>query len=381
MRDLTVVINGGGMVGAASALAFAKAGAYVKLFESHPPKLEGQTNDWDLRISSVNLANWQWLRSLGVNEVIAHSKVRDYQRLTVTTQSGKSLTFDASEVDQASLGVMVENNALQTALWQCLRDYENVELVTEQRINSLNTHDRTVELTHGERCSFDVLLGCDGANSIIAQLIHTAYRGWDYDQRCLLANVELEQPVASETWEVFRPQGPYALLPLSNNKACLIDYDKRADIRSLQHDKAALQTHLTQLFEPHIGPFQLIKAASFPLQRKHALTYCSYGCVALLGDSAHSIHPMAGQGVNLGFADIRCLLNELSNKPVTPALNAYEKQRKFENAKMMRLMDALQISWRSSNPIARLLADASLSAARAPILKHFLIKQAIGEIE
>ena len=186
---------------------------------------------------------------------------------------------------------------------------------------------KTVRLTNDEHIPFDLLLGCDGANSVIAKLSNIAYRGWDYDQRCLLANVELEQPIEPETWEVFRPQGPYALLPLSDTKACLIDYDERASIRALQHDESALQKHLCSVFEPRVGKFRVIKAASFPLQRKHALYYTSNGCIALLGDSAHSIHPMAGQGVNLGFADIQCLVSELSNKPVIQALNAYEKQR------------------------------------------------------
>lgn len=379
MQDLTVVINGGGMVGAASALAFAKAGACVKLFESNPPSLDNQNNNWDLRISSVNAANWQWLLSLGIHGVIDPGKVKDYQRLTVTTQSGRSLTFDASEVGLTSLGVMVENNALQSSLWQCLRDYDNVDFVTEQRIDSLDSQQKTVRLTNNELIPFDLLLGCDGANSIIAKLSSIGYRGWDYDQRCLLANVELEQPIEPETWEVFRPQGPYALLPLSDTKACLIDYDERASIRALQHDESSLQKHLYTVFEPRVGKFRVIKAASFPLQRKHALNYTSNGCIALLGDSAHSIHPMAGQGVNLGFADIQCLVSELSNKPVFQALNAYEKQRKFENAKMMRLMDALQISWRSAHPLARFIADVSLNAAKAPLLKNFLIKQAIGD--
>jgi 2-octaprenyl-3-methyl-6-methoxy-1,4-benzoquinol hydroxylase len=166
---------------------------------------------------------------------------------------------------------------------------------------------------------------------------------------------------------------------LSDTKACLIDYDERASIRALQHDESALQKHLCSVFEPRVGKFRVIKAASFPLQRKHALNYTFNGCIALLGDSAHSIHPMAGQGVNLGFADIQCLVSELSTQPVSLAVSAYEKQRKFENAKMMRLMDALQISWRSTHPLARFIADVSLTAAKAPLLKNFLIKQAIGD--
>lgn len=378
MRDLTVIINGGGMVGAAAALACAKTGAKVKLFESNPPTFNNQTKEWDLRISSVNATNWQWLLSLGINDFINTNKVKSYQRLTVATQSGQSVTFDANEVGLPSLGVMVENKTLQSALWQSLERFDNVELVTGSRIFSLNSQANTVRLSNDTEVGFDLLLGCDGAQSFIAKLSNMTYRGWDYDQRCLLANVELEHSVAPETWEVFRPQGPYALLPLSDKKACLIDYDKKSVISERQQDKSALEEHLRRLFEPHIGAFSLLNAASFPLQRKHALQYSAYGCIALLGDSAHSIHPMAGQGVNLGFADIQCLTDELSKRSVYQAVEAYEKQRKFENAKMMRLMDALQITWRSTNPIARVFSSVSLNAARLPLVKRFLLKQAIG---
>ncbi|MDV6315472.1 FAD-dependent monooxygenase [Idiomarina sp. HP20-50] len=380
MKELSVVINGGGMVGASAALALAQKGCFVTLLEPRPPS-PNKNNDpeWDLRISSVNNSNWQWLLALGIGDCIREQRVFGYQQLTVTSLGGHRMSFNANEVDLPQLGVMVENNALQQALWAKLRALKNVRLVTDKTLDEVDVNSRSVVLSQGEIVNYDLLLGCDGANSIVAKLAGFHYRGWDYDQRCLLANVSLEKPIEPETWEVFRPQGPYALLPLTEQQACLIDYGIRDNINSLEKDKKALEAHLEETFSPHIGDFRVLKSASFVLQRKHAKNYVKAGSVALLGDAAHSIHPMAGQGVNLGFSDVRCLIEALLQKSQDSALVEYESTRRGENAKMMRVMDAIQLGWRSSNPILQIATAASLKVAAVPWVKRWVLQQAVGE--
>jgi len=381
MKQLSVLINGGGMVGAAAALALAQKGAQVTLLEPNPPEVENNTYpEWDLRISSVNSNNWRWLSGLGISDSIRQTRVFDYQRLTVTSMSGQSMTFRADEAGLSKLGVMVENNALQQALWAKLKTLDNVNLCIGQTLKQFDAQLKGAVLSKGDTLHYDLLLGCDGANSEVAKLAGIHYRGWDYDQRCLLANVSLEKPIEPETWEVFRPQGPYALLPLTEQQACLIDYGIRDDINRLEKDKKSLEAHLRTTFSPHIGDFCLLRSASFSLQRKHAKSYVKAGSIALLGDAAHSIHPMAGQGVNLGFADVRCLAEVLQqNSQTAAALSQYEKIRQGENAKMMRMMDAIQFGWRSSNPIMQFATTASLKLAGVPWVKRWLLKQAIGE--
>lgn len=381
MEQVSVLINGGGMVGAAAALALAKEGADVTLFEPKPPVThdEGHQPDWDLRISSVNNRHWEWLLSLGVGEVIRSQRVFDYDQLTVTAMGGLQLSFHANEIARTRLGVMVENNALQQALWAQLRTYNNVRLRTQETLTELDLSARTAVTTQGDTMNFDLLLGCDGAQSPIAQLAGVGYRGWDYDQRCLLAIVRVNEPLPAETWEVFRSQGPYALLPLTDGKACLIDYDLRDSVNRLERNQAELQAQLEQTFSPHIGEFELLKSASFPLQRKHANRYVTANSVVLLGDSAHSIHPMAGQGVNLGFEDVRYLIDALKAHPRQTALTYYEKTRQRENAKMMRMMDCLQIGWRNTHPLMRLTTKLSLTVASVSVIKRWLLRQAMGE--
>lgn len=381
MEQVSVLINGGGMVGAAAALAFAKEGADVTLLEPKPPAIQGADAqpDWDLRISSVNNSHWEWLLSLGVGEFIRSQRVFDYDQLSVTAPGAHQLSFHASEVACERLGVMVENNALQQALWTQLRTHNNVSIRLRETLTELDCSARTAVTSQGDALNFDLLLGCDGAHSKVAQLAGVGYRGWDYDQRCLLAIATVKNSLPAETWEVFRPQGPYALLPLTDGKACLIDYGLRDSVHKLERNPTALQAQLKQTFSPHIGEFELLKSASFPLQRKHANRYVTANSVVLLGDSAHSIHPMAGQGVNLGFADVRCLIEALKAKPQTTALKAYETTRQRENAKMMRMMDCLQIGWRSTHPLMQLTAKLSLSLASVSVIKRWLLRQAMGE--
>lgn len=380
MKQLSVLINGGGMVGAAAALALAQKGAYVTLLEPRPPSADTSTDpDWDLRISSVNNSNWEWLLSLGIGACLRQQRVFDYQQLTVTSLGGQSLSFHANEAGLTKLGVMVENNALQLALWTQLDTLKNVNLRTGESLDKLDTWSKTAVLSEGDTLNYDLLLGCDGANSKVAQLADFSYRGWDYDQRCLLANVSLEKAIEPETWEVFRPQGPYALLPLTEQQACLIDYGIRDDINRLEKDNKALEEHLKETFSPHIGDFRLLKSASFPLQRKHVKSYVKAGSIALLGDAAHSIHPMAGQGVNLGFADVRCLTAALQKSSQVFALAEYENTRQGENAKMMRMMDAIQFGWRSTSPIMQFATTASLKVAGVLWVKRWLLQQAVGK--
>lgn len=335
------VINGGGMVGAAAALALAEQGHAITVVDVQLP--ESDEASWDLRISSVNQHHWSWLLSLGIGQTINQGKVKPYTQLSVATQWGDSMRFSAADAQLPQLGVMVENNALQQALWDVLSHHPRVTLKVPARITQFELSQRTVTLDSGERCSYDILIGADGANSAVARAMGCSYRGWDYGQRCLLANVGLSQPLAAETWEVFRPEGPFALLPLTDNQACLIDYRSSTEIRQISADDKILTAALQKTFGEYIGDFELLRHASFPLQRKHALRYTDNRGVVLMGDAAHTIHPLAGQGVNLGFADIRSWLD------LNGDMTAYEHARKTQNQRMMRAMDVINWGFRSQS--------------------------------
>jgi len=362
------VINGGGMVGASAALALATHGERVTLIDAQP---EAQTSDeWDLRISSVNDNHWQWLLSLGIGDDLNHKQL-PYQRLSVTTIAGTQLSFTAADAGAEQLGVMVENNNLQAALWKCCQRHAAIEFKAPAQVTDFDLPNQRLTLDDGEQLNYDVLIGADGANSAVARAAAIGYRGWDYGQRCLLANVTLEQPFEAETWEVFRPKGPYALLPLTSNTACLIDYRSAAEINSISSDADTLISELTKTFGDMIGDFQLQRYASFPLQRKHALEYHKGHSLILMGDAAHTIHPLAGQGVNLGFADVRSWLD------CGQAVKRYQQQRQQQNARMMRAMDLVNVSFRSSSKPINWLLRGGFSIIERTALKSLLLGSAM----
>ncbi|RUO59461.1 FAD-dependent oxidoreductase [Pseudidiomarina insulisalsae] len=373
-----VVIVGGGLVGASAAVAAVRDGHQVTLLElGQSPDQTPASESWDLRISSVHDNNVDWLASLGVWHAVNRARFFDYQALSVTTRDRQTVEFEASEVGAERLGVMVENDALIRACWQVLRTSPQVNLLAQCQVTSYQLGSQQLVLSDGQTLAYDLLIGADGTHSQVAKAAGIGMRGWDYDMRCLLAIADVEQPLPAKTWEIFRAEGPYALLPLGKHLACLIDY--RAEQTWRGADDSVIADELQQTFTPHIGDFRLQKSASFPLRRQRALRYTDGHHVALVGDAAHSIHPLAGQGVNLGFVDVQCLLTELGQKPVADALLAYERQQMKTNQQMMRMMDAIHVGFRSRHLFSRLAVAVGLGAvANVAPLKRQIIQAAMG---
>ncbi len=375
-RLMQCVVIGGGMVGAAAALALARAGQQVVVVEAGPAVRSDTA--WDLRISSVHQQNVNWLTGLGAWGQVPDHKKLAYDELSVETRDGQLLSFNATEIQQPALGGMVENKALQEALWQCLEAFPSVRLLSQTKVTQIDWEGKLVQLDTDEHVAFDLLIGADGANSQVAQLAGIGRLGWDYDMRCLLATVTTEQALPTTTWEVFREQGPYALLPLSAHEACLIDYRANQTWLELEQQQQ-VEAELRAQFETQVGAFELHRYASFPLRRQRALSYHAHDCMALIGDAAHSIHPLAGQGVNLGFADVQALVSVLSNTAVAAALPAYQRQRLAANQRMMRAMDAIHWGFSSRHYGVRGAIAAGFALVhQVPVLKKALIREAIG---
>lgn len=375
---MQIVVVGGGMVGAAAALSLAQDGHAITLVEAGAGIHLSPTEQWDLRISSVHQGNVHWLQQLGVWGALPTTKWLAYEQLSVRTVSGVQLNFAASEVAAPALGAMVENLSLQNALWQQLQQQPRVKLLPQQRIEHFVTAEQRLQID-GQWHHYDLLIGADGANSQVAQQAGIGQRGWDYDMTCLLAMATTEQAVPAATWEVFRHCGPYALLPLTSHQVCLIDYRSQSEWQALTGD-AAVAAELARVFEPHIGAFSLAQHGRFPIRRQRALGYHRYESVVLVGDAAHSIHPLAGQGVNLGFADVQALQQQLRQQAnLAAALAHYEQQRMAANQRMMRAMDAIHVGFSTQHLLPQLAVDAGLQLLkRVPWLKRQVIQQAMG---
>ncbi len=343
MQQAQIVINGGGMVGASLALALSQAGHEVVLFESRPPQEYQPNQALDLRVSSIHLGSETWLRSLGAWQRLEQMRLCPYRHLQVGEEQHQ-LHFAARDLNQSHLGHIVENSLLQLALWQGFD--ANVRVISDQQIKSLWQQPRlTLELSGGGRMQPDLLIAADGANSSVRQLAGIGAHQSQYQQACLVAMIHTPYSQQDITWQQFYPTGPRAFLPLPGAFASLVWYDQQDRIRQLaQLEPEALLPELQQAFPKRaqsLAGASCLARAWFPLQRLHAHRYAK-GQVVLVGDAAHAINPLAGQGVNLGFADAQALL-ELILNPLghldTSRLWQYQLRRWPQNQLMMSAMD------------------------------------------
>ncbi len=297
-----VAVVGGGMVGGALALGLAQQGFEVTVIEQAAPPAFDPASKPDVRISAISAASVDLLRGLGVWEAVLAMRAHPYSRLETWEWENAHVAFDAAELKLPRLGYMVENNVLQQALWLALEAHPKVTLRVPASIKALHPHESGYLLTldSGDELAVKLVVGADGANSQVRQMAGIGVHAWQYEQSCMLITVECEHAPGESTWQHFTPNGPHAFLPLFDNWASLVWYDKPARIRQLQGlTMEQLQREIRLHFPSRLGNVTPVAAGAFPLTRRHALQYAREG-LALVGDAAHTIHPLAGQGVNLG---------------------------------------------------------------------------------
>lgn len=382
-------ICGAGMVGAALALGLVKQGYRVALIETQEPVAFATSQPPDLRMSAISAASVELLTQLGAWQFMQAQRLRPYSKLSVWEGNDARTDFDADAIGVERLGYFVENRLLQLSLHQALAEYANLTWLMPAKIASIDLHDSrcaNIELVDGRRLECLWLIGADGANSRVRQAADIATSGWQYQQQAMGITVELHAPVDDWTWQVFHPTGPRAFLPMHDNFGCLIWYDSATTIAELsQLSKDALKQRIVSAFPAELVDFSVLDHARFSLTRSHATRYVQ-GNVILVGDAAHTINPLAGQGVNLGFKDVRQLLNvtdtqpELSAEAFTHALvKQYEAKRRRDNLMMMSAMDVFYLLFSHTNTPVSLLRKGMLKLAQhAGPAKHAALKYAMG---
>lgn len=291
-----VAIVGGGMVGGALALGLAQHGFTVTVIEHAAPaplrRTAGPTCVFPR--SAPRLFAVEKHGRLGCGTRNAQPSLSS----AGNTGMGKCpRCFDAAELKLPLLGYMVENTVLQQALWQALEAHPNVTLRVPASLAALHRHhdSQVLELADGEQIMAKLVVGADGANSQVRQLAGIGIHAWQYAQSCMLISVQCEQAPGTVPQQ-FTPDGPRAFLPLFDRWASLVWYDAPARIRQLQTlSMPQLQAEIVKHFPARLGPVTPLAAGAFPLTRRHALQYVQPG-TALVGDAAHTIHPLAGQG-------------------------------------------------------------------------------------
>jgi 2-octaprenyl-3-methyl-6-methoxy-1,4-benzoquinol hydroxylase len=397
-----LIIVGGSMVGATLACALANSALKIAIIEAHTPEAFDHQQSHDLRVSALNIASEQVLRNVGVWQSIIDKRSCVYRRLkTWELDDVRAATeFDCVDSQQDHLGYIIENRVIQLALLERIQAAENLHLFK----NSLASIDiqagaTLLTLDDGKELIGKLIVGADGANSMVRRAAGIGIHSWDYSQSALVINVEMEQGQQDITWQQFTANGPLAFLPLTGNSASLVWYDSPQKIAQLsQLDNEALRLQIMQQFPAALGNVQKVLAkGAFPLKRQHAQQYVVPG-VALVGDAAHLIHPLAGQGVNIGILDAAQLaqtIQQAAGDRISSAdeyaynndndfsalsvLKDYEQKRRHHNLIVMQLMDSFYRIFSNQVAPLKVLRNIGLGIAqRVPFARKKAMQLAMG---
>ena len=387
--DVDIAVIGAGAVGLAAALMAARPDLRVAVVEAHAPEA-WQAERPDLRVYALALDNQALLEDLGVWPAVKAKRTEPYAAMTVFDEVQASpLRFSAGELGRSYLGHIVENSLLVETLWRALQPLKNVSFHCPDKIESVTSYDHDVTLTlrSGIELSAGIVIGADGARSKVRDLAGIETRVHDYGQKGLVAFVKTELPHRRTAWQRFLSTGPLAFLPFGEN-VCSIVWtlpNERAD-ELLVADADTFCRALESAFAGTLGKVELVsERAAFPLKRQLAKTMLQ-GRTLLLGDAAHAVHPLAGQGVNLGLRDVAALQAVFtgakagqSDPLALKALQRWARQRFSDNAVAAYAFENINRVFSNDNFALSLLRGTLLGAGdKLTPLKNAMARYAAG---
>ncbi|WP_111977714.1 FAD-dependent monooxygenase [Algibacillus agarilyticus] len=382
-----IVIIGAGMVGASLAASLKDEKINILLIDKIlPTAADFATPEPQARVSAINLGAIRWLKQQGVWQQLNATRIQEYNQLKGFEGSGASLLFKASDINETKLGAFIENNHLQlAALKACTCDIE-----LSQQIQIVKQDDNWQLTLDNKTVITPFVIGADGSRSQVANQLNFTSTRWQYRQACLSITVKMAAQAHSEqfnqTWQEFRPEGPIAFLPLYDHFANLIIYDTPEQIahyKTLSHTQ--LKTVITPLFTHLNADFTIIQAASFPLTRKTIHTPAKSGAL-LVGDAAHSIHPLAGQGVNLGIRDIAAasqfIKSCIANNHTLTAENTWDQYLKDRQQDVWLTSTSMDLTYKlfsNNNPLLKTVRRLTLNNInKITPIKQTALKYALG---
>ena len=382
-----VIIAGGGMVGSTLACLLGQAGKRVAVLEAHEPPPFQPDDAYDLRVSAISRASQRALNEAGAWQGVVARRARPYEAMFVWDGTGDGqIRFDSADLGEADLGHIVENRIIQLALLEQIRKLDTVDLYCPSKLAnfSIDQQQVSVKLDTSEQLSAHLLVGADGAQSKVRELAGIYLKTEDYGQSGLVCVVKTELSHESTAWQRFMPTGPLAFLPLGDGSSSIVwtlPSDKADAVLRLETD--AFKEALAQALDYRLGAITAVGArAAFPLRGRHAEPYVQER-IALVGDAAHTIHPLAGQGVNLGIKDAAELAHQILNHPADcgsmQVLRAYERARKGENVVTQKTMEGFRLLFGNNLMPWQVFRNKGLNLVNGMnFLKYQIARQAMG---
>ena len=391
--DLLIV--GAGMVGSALALALQHSGLEILLLDGSPLSIKpfDQQSAFEPRVSALSAASQHILERLGAWQGIGERRLSPYSDMRVWDGSGTGqIHFSAASVHAEVLGHIVENRVVQDGLLERLHDSE-VGLLANARLEQMRRSgdDWLLTLADGRTLRAPLVIAADGANSAVRRLTGCETREWDYLHHAIVTSVRCAQPHQATAWQRFTDEGPLAFLPLLRDGQqdwCSIVWSttpEQAEHLMALSDEAFC-AELERAFEGRLGGvLQADPRVCVPLRQRHAKRYVAEG-LALIGDAAHTIHPLAGQGVNLGFLDAAVLAEELQHAyergerlADVRVLSRFERRRMPHNLALMAAMEGFERLFQADPLPLRWLRNSGLKwVEQLPEAKALFVRQALG---
>ncbi len=402
-----IAIIGGGMAGLALAASLKHSALRIALVEGRElpcmdtePSLafpaESDVSKYDARVSALTPASVELLSDVGAWRFIESARHQPFQTMHVWDAMGTAeLHFTAEEVGAPMLGCIVENAITLDALFRSLQRASNLDVYCPRTLLALRTSSdagavQQLDLDDGRTLHAQLVVAADGGNSQVRQLADFDSRHWSYQQKAVVATVRTAKSHQNTAWQRFLPEGPLAFLPLADpeQKLSTIVWSADTDVAEsiLHSDDDQFRKSLERAFESQLGPIEATsRRFCFPLQQNHATDYVKPG-IALIGDAAHVIHPLAGQGVNLGLKDVEILSNEILRALEAGVslgdelfLQRYQRRRKSDNLAMMAAVETFKRLFGSrSLPLVWLRNEGMRRVSGITPLKQRIVRHAMG---
>jgi len=385
--DYDVVIIGGGLVGSALACALGGSDKSVLVLESGAAQID-TPSDYDLRVSAITHASANFFKAVGAWDRMQQARMGEVREMRVWDEGGSgSLHLDASDTAEPCLAYIIENSIIRTALYQRLQQLSNIRYLENATAELVSVEDDQIILDSGSnQISTRLVVGADGARSIVREWAQIETVGWSFAQTAIVATIKSELPHEYTAFQRFLQTGPLAFLPLDDLHTSSIvwsaDTNRAKELLALPD--AEFITELEEAFENRLGKLELkSKRAAFPLSMMHVEHTISHR-IALAGDAAHRVHPLAGQGLNLGLADVAALAEVISNTAgdvgAQRVLRQYERWRSGDTHLMVKLMDLFKRTYGSQQPVIQGLRNFGMDLVNSNgVIKQLITGFASGE--